>query len=452
MNSRSMANGSLTVQPEGKSYASGSPSVGLSPRSARNGQADVVSRKMSIRAVPSFSDRTQGTHSEDDSSDGSPSIPRHSNSAFSSSLNSNMSGMSAISQQPSKNTSSSSTVRKKQSATGDYLDVHDRASDVPSRTPSPGARSRSSVEIPRRESSLGVTGRSRSPGAHAPAVEVHYADGSHHEEGPGSLSQSSTDQHLGNGWDSTVGKAGLGKTGRVINRLVSDNETLKRDLKIERLKAEESRQAARLLEDKMERLVSDYESRLLDANVTKTLLSRKERQVESLQAAVELEKKRTADAQERERTWREEMEKTRSESKRQVDEATSYALLMEGRYNAISSHWRDQGDDVKRAMGRMGKEIQDLLDERRSDDDKITVLRELCDQQNSNLDDLRQQKDDISRKFEDYKTEQERALHDIKTKAAARESQQEQTLREAKEVLDKLRWALNVKATVAGAQ
>ena len=55
-------------------------------------------------------------------------------------------------------------------------------------------------------------------------------------------------------WDSTIGKAGLGKTGRVINKLVSDNEALKRDIKIERLKAEEAKQASKLTEDKMERL------------------------------------------------------------------------------------------------------------------------------------------------------------------------------------------------------
>lgn len=124
-------------------------------------------------------------------------------------------------------------------------------------------------------------------------------------------------------WDGAVGKAGLGKTGRVINKLVTDNEALKRNLQIERIKAEESKQAAKLVEDKMERLVSDYESRLLEANVTKTLLSRKERQVEHLQSSVDLEKKRAADAQERERTWRDEMETARLDAKKQVEEAST---------------------------------------------------------------------------------------------------------------------------------
>lgn len=251
---------------------------------------------------------------------------------------------------------------------------------------------------------------------------------------------------MSNGWDSTVGKAALsGKTGRVINRLVSDNEVLKRDIKIEKLKAEEFRQQARLIEDKMERTMAEYESRLLEANVTKALLSRKERQVESLQAAVELEKQRTSDAREKERTWRDEMDKVRGDSKRQVEQATTQAALMEGRYNAISGHWKEQGEEVNKALARVRGEMAALLEERAVDDDKINTLRELCDQQDGNIRDLLRQNADVTRKFEEYKAEQERALSDIKTKAAEREAEQLRTLEETREVLHKLRWALNVK-------
>ncbi|KAI1306950.1 hypothetical protein F5Y03DRAFT_133071 [Xylaria venustula] len=253
-------------------------------------------------------------------------------------------------------------------------------------------------------------------------------------------------------WDGAVGKAGLGKTGRVINKLVSDNEVLKRDLKIERLKAEESKQAAKLVEDKMERMISEYESRLLEANVTKTLLSRKERQVEHLQGSVELEKKRTADAQEKERTWRVEMESTRRDTKIQVEEANSHAALVEGRYNAISSHWKDQGEEVKRAVKTMNGRIKALADERLKDDAKINVLRDLCDQQDVNIRDLMRQRDEISQKFEDYKREQEAALQAIKENARKREEEQSKTIEETKEVLGQLKWALNVKRNVKGAE
>lgn len=253
-------------------------------------------------------------------------------------------------------------------------------------------------------------------------------------------------------WDSTIGKAGLGKTGRVINKLVSDNDALKRDIQIEKLRAEESKQTAKLLEDKMERLVSEYESRLLEADVTKTLLSRKERQVETLTASIEQEKRKAQAAQEQVGTWKDEMAKSKRETTTQIKEANSYAALMEGRYNAISSHWKDQGDEVKKALAKMKTEVDRLVEERREDDSKIQMLRDLCDQQDGNIRELQREKEEISRKFKDYKQLQEDDLRDIKTHARQREEEQERMLKEAKETLDKLRWALNVKQNVKGAQ
>ncbi|KAK3336882.1 hypothetical protein B0T19DRAFT_53742 [Cercophora scortea] len=395
-----------------------------------------------IRPVVSFDDRHRS--SEDSSTDWTPSQTTSRNSALSSSLNSNTS-MSSVSQQQAQTPNGASKPltgpRLKQSMPA----LHDGLSPT-LEVPRTLATSRSSVEIPLRESSLSATAMPANTTSEPPP------------DGGGAVSNdvslSATEAHLSNanGWDSTVGKAGLGKTGRVINKLVSDNEALKRDIKIERLRAEESKQTARLLEDKLERIVSEYESRLLETNVTKALLARKERQVESLQSMVELERKRAVDAGTRERTWKDEMETTRADAKRRVEEATNYAALMEGRYNAISSHWRDQGEEVKKSMGKMETEVANLVLERKSDDDRISTLRDLCDQQDGNIRELKQQKEEIAEQFAKYRAEQEQALKDIKTKAMERELEQERIIRESKEVLDKLRWALNVKDKLEWAQ
>ncbi|KAK4129236.1 hypothetical protein N657DRAFT_561834 [Parathielavia appendiculata] len=402
-----------------------------------------------IRTVPSFDDRQ--AYPEDDSSiDGVQSHSTSRDSGFSSSLNSTTSMGSAHSQQraqaPSGGISRIPSHNKlKPSPSGASQDNGD---GTPDGTPKTSRTIPSSAEIPPRESSLNASS------ILAPTITSTDPGGGGVGGGSSAndVSLSATEANTSNSWDSSVGKAGLGKTGRVINRLVSDNEALKRDIQIERLRAEESRNAARLLEDKLERVISDYESRLLEASVTKTLLARKERQVESLQDAVELERKRALDAAARERVWKDEMEKTKADAKRRVDDATNYAALCEGRYNAISSHWKDQGEEVKRAMGRMRAEVEELVGEREKDDEKIETLRELCDQQDGNIRELRRQKEEIAAQFERYKKQQEEDLRDIKRRADEREREQERTLREAREVLDKLRWALSVKEKIEWAQ
>lgn len=422
-NARNAGQPSMTLTPQdpktfNHSYATSPPtSSSLTPNHNSNGQPR---RMASIRPVNSFDDDLP-VPSADSSVEASPSLTNdRSESVLSSSPNSNTSG--AMSPPADKRhteqngTDRIAAGRLRPKVSAQYLRNVSNGSDTQSRSKSPSGQPR--PEIPQRDSSIGGAERSA----------ARMGDGQDES-----------------GFDSAVGKAGLGKTGRVMNRLISENESLKRDLQIEKLNSEESRREAKLLADKMERIVADYESRLLEANVTKTLLARKERQVESLQASVDLEKKRTADAQVKEATWRDGMEKMRADTTRKVEEATAHATLMEGRYNAISSHWKDQGDEVKRAMSKMGKEVADLLEARRQDDEKIVTLRDLCDQQDTNIKELLQQKEALLQRFETYKKEQEDALRNIKTTAAERETQQMQMLSEAKEVVDKLKWALNVK-------
>lgn len=439
-----------------RSSPSPSPASSSAVPSHLNGSsAGGLSRTLStIRAVTSFDDKPRQSFDDEASSTSSPSITRNSNSAFSSSVNSNVSTASFTSQPHSPpSDSKSANGRLKHSAATPSLPNGSSVSSLEV----PSARSGSStirpgMDTPSREGSLSYAASKAPIAASMSTTSFGSPNGNRSAFNNSANNRDAMADEQGDGgggnWDSSVGKAGLGKTGRVINRLVSDNEALKRDLKIEGLKAEEAKQAARLLEDKIDRIVSDYESQLLEASVTKTLLARKERQVESLQGAVQLEKKRTTDAQDRERTWREEMEKIKTDSKRTVEESTQHAALMEGRYNAISSHWRDQGEAVKRAAARMGKDVKELSEARRQDDEKINMLRDLCDQQDSNIKLLMQQKEDIARKFAEYKKEQEDLLHDIKTDAARREAEQERTLEEAREVLDKLKWSLNIKNTI----
>lgn len=253
-------------------------------------------------------------------------------------------------------------------------------------------------------------------------------------------------------WSSAVGRANLGKSGRVIERLMAENDMLKRDLNLERLRAEESKQAVKMAEGRMEALSGEYEGRLHDAAITKTLLKRRERQLAELKAQIEGEKARANEAVERERGWKEAMEQAAAESKIKVEEAQTYAALMEGRNKTMANHWKEQGAEVSKTVGKLGKEIESLVLERRGDDERMNMLQGLCDQQAEQLDVLVKQKAEVAAHFEAYKREQEDALRAIKDRAAEQERANEAALEETQRVLGELKWALGVKRNVKGAQ
>ncbi|TVY51789.1 hypothetical protein LSUE1_G010277, partial [Lachnellula suecica] len=249
-------------------------------------------------------------------------------------------------------------------------------------------------------------------------------------------------------WSSAVGRANLGKSGRVIERLMGENDMLKRDLNIERLRAEESKQSVKMAEESKQAQASEYESRLHDAAINKTLLRRKERQLADLKAQIDGERSRADSAVERERSWREAMEKNDQESKLLVENAQQYSALMEGRVNTMATHWKDQNSELQNTVGKLSEQINSLLVERWNDDRKIQTLQGLCDQQKEMLDDLEGKKEAIGIAFEAYKREQEDALRAIKSTAASQEQRNESAIEETLEVLGKLKWALGVEKNV----
>ena len=227
---------------------------------------------------------------------------------------------------------------------------------------------------------------------------------------------------------------------------------LKRDLNIERLRAEESKQAVKMAEGRMEGMASEYEGRLHEAAVNRTLLKRRERQVSELKQHVETERQRADAAVESEKGWRREMERCETESKKRVEEAQVFAAMMEGRNKTMAGHWKEQGVEVSKTVGKLGLEIEALVEDRRSDDKRMNMLQGLCDQQAEQLKSLQKQKEAIQEQFERYKMEQEDALRGIKMRAKLQEEANEEALRETHKVLGELKWALGVKKNVKGAQ
>ncbi|KUJ11121.1 uncharacterized protein LY89DRAFT_722978 [Mollisia scopiformis] len=245
-------------------------------------------------------------------------------------------------------------------------------------------------------------------------------------------------------WSTAVGRSTLGKSGRVIEKLQNQLDTMRRELTSEKANTVEYRNAVALAETKMGQMREEYDIALHDAAIAKTSLKRRERQVAEMKAQIESEKQRADKAVEREKGWREQMEKVEEESKRKVEEAQMHAALMDGRVKAMSSHWKDQGAEVNRTVVKLRTEIGKIVEARRADDNRMNMLQGLCDQQAEQLTSLQAEKEAIERKFEEYKREQEQALQDIKTKAISQEQQNESKLQETQEVLGQLKWALNL--------
>jgi hypothetical protein len=246
-------------------------------------------------------------------------------------------------------------------------------------------------------------------------------------------------------WSSAVGKANLGKSGRVIERLMSENDMLKRDLQIARFKVEESKQDVKMAEGKMEAVTSDLEARVHACKMSEALVKRRDRQIADLKTQIDGEKQKAAAAIESERNWRSAMEKMEAETKQKVDEAKNHILLVDGRYNTLASHWEQEGARIEESVKKMRADISDMNNRRMEDMKKAGLLQDLLDEKSEQVARLEKDKSSMTALLEAYKTEQENLLKDIRARAKEQEATNEKLLEETRRTLGELKWALAVK-------
>jgi hypothetical protein len=245
-------------------------------------------------------------------------------------------------------------------------------------------------------------------------------------------------------WSSAVGKANLGKSGRVIEKLMAENDMLKRELQIMKLAAAQAKEDVKNADARMESLSGEYEARLHDAEITKALLKKRDRQVAELKVQIESERDRADAAVESERNWKAEMERMDHETKAKLIESNTHVALVDKRYDTLQSHWKEQGALVDAQVANMQQQTALILEERLEDLRRMQLLQELVDQKDLELSKLQDINKSLNDTIEAYRAEQDASLHNIRVKAKGAQQLCETVLKESQEVLGEMRWTIAV--------
>ncbi|KAG9245406.1 hypothetical protein BJ878DRAFT_419229 [Calycina marina] len=254
-------------------------------------------------------------------------------------------------------------------------------------------------------------------------------------------------------WSSAVGAAAnAGKSGRVIEKLMGENDSLKRQLKYESLKADEANQAYKSVKSLLDAQSDSLSTAEQTIANQESSLRRKERANGDLKLKIVAARLAAETAADDELKWRTLIQKMEKDSTKTVEEANTRAALFEGRANTMSSHWKSQNAQIERTCGKLRKEITEINQARQEDDRRMTILEAICEQQRKNLGNMDAQNESLKAAHERYKMEQERALKDIKMKAAEQEKEFHEKIKDADQTLGELKWALGIKENVRGAR
>lgn len=258
---------------------------------------------------------------------------------------------------------------------------------------------------------------------------------------------------LNNSWSSAVGRATTGgKSGRVIERLMHENDRLLREKKLATVKLEEelkrgesARSALESLQISNENLVSMHES---DAN----LLIKRDRRIQELREDLEYEKARREKADKETRESRRERDETVERIRREANEDKELSRRATSQYDVLSSSWKKLEERYDRQMQALKTDVNSLRFEMDSDKEKLAQLEIITEQLKMEEKKTRKAKEKLTLGFHSYKEEREASIRSIRDNARLNVAANDEAQHRMEVVLGEMKHVVNVKKDVRNAE
>jgi chromosome segregation ATPase len=206
-------------------------------------------------------------------------------------------------------------------------------------------------------------------------------------------------------WSSAIGHATTtGKSGRVIERLMAENDRLKKDLELQLLRSQELERNLQTMRPQLDALRTENDN-LSHANSMETnLLSRRDRRIEQLKEEVASERSRREASERLARQHEREKDEMQEQSRRDVQRAleeskhsTTHASILEQSHHQLSTEYRQRAE-------RWRKEVAVLHAQRQADDAKVARLEVISEQMATELEQTRTLQAEYQKQYQEYKT------------------------------------------------
>ncbi|KAL9595288.1 MAG: hypothetical protein Q9219_006541 [cf. Caloplaca sp. 3 TL-2023] len=256
-----------------------------------------------------------------------------------------------------------------------------------------------------------------------------------------------SDQH-DSPWSSAVGRATTGKSGRVIERLMADNDRLRRDKNLIEVRLEEEAKRSDSARSAMEGLRSTNENLTSMHETDKILLGKRERKLEELRLELDSERQRREKAESETRETRIERDEAVEALKKELLVSKEQAQRATTQYDVISKSFKGLDDNYGRQTRKLKADIKLLQDDLAVDQQKLIGLHTVMEHYRHENQRAQDANTRMKQTFEAYKTEAEQGMTGIREEAERCAANNDRTQREMAQVLGEMRYVLNVKRNV----
>ncbi|KAL8944988.1 MAG: hypothetical protein Q9211_000421 [Gyalolechia sp. 1 TL-2023] len=251
-------------------------------------------------------------------------------------------------------------------------------------------------------------------------------------------------------WSSAVGRATTGKSGRVIERLMADNDRLRRDKNLVEVRLEEEAKRSDSARTAMEGLRSTNENLTSVHDIDKILLSKRERKLEEMKLELEAERQRREKAETETKETRRERDEAVEGLKRELLTSKEQAIRATTQYDVISRSFKGLDDSYSRQTRKLRAEIKSLQDDLAADKQQLASIPTVMEHYRGESERAQDANTRLQQTFEAYKFEAENGMRRIREEAGRNAALNERTQEEMNKVLGEMKYVLNVKKSVKG--
>ncbi|EME48587.1 hypothetical protein DOTSEDRAFT_67584 [Dothistroma septosporum NZE10] len=246
-------------------------------------------------------------------------------------------------------------------------------------------------------------------------------------------------------WSSAVGHAGTGKSGRVIEKLMAENDKLRRELKEQMVKAEEFQRNLQTVKPQVEGLQAEIDNLSHAKGVDRSLLARRDRQIKELKEELAAEKRNRQAASlqaQQMQAAREEEAEAHEASVQLMNEktkhATNHAEILDTSMKQMKAHYETK-------FASAIKEVERLNDAIAQDQQTIFRMGVVSDQMRQEAERGRKVQTEMLAQWEEMQRDNARQVQGMQHQTDVESEKARKLSVEMDKVVNEMRWVLNIK-------
>jgi chromosome segregation ATPase len=239
------------------------------------------------------------------------------------------------------------------------------------------------------------------------------------------------------------------KTSQYIDKVTSENDRLRRELKAEKLAREEEAKRVSAANSKAEDSRADFQHLQVLADTNARAIERKDRKLEELKATLDAEVNRRKVAEQRADEAMKMLGDTRSETQKQLAQAYEMKHMADTHLETARDGFKRITESYEKKLKYINDELHELRRQRIEDADKIKRQAIISDQLQHEMSRTSRTETNLSHMMDAYKEEHRKEMdrlireaEKMRSSLPDKEREAEQLVESMKETRDKMKWVM----------